>query len=189
MLRRYVVVVLPGLCAARLTVAAPKPEFGLYVNRHGDPSRTKNTIEWEGTAERVAWHPPYVLLFDSRFIEVRHVETGRLCQIIPGNEMRCIWDGRGTSAAPLVPGPGGSWEEGASQEARVHGVMRSTETAAGGASAGGRAVAQHVFELIPTVPLYLPEKIASPTQRTTFLHGGMSGGSPPHSPQLAPSYQ
>ena len=79
--------------------------------------------------------------------------------------------------------------EGASQEARVHGVMRSTETAAGGASAGGRAVAQHVFELIPTVPLYLPEKIASPTQRTTFLHGGMSGGSPPHSPQLAPSYQ
>ncbi|ETW78805.1 GDP/GTP exchange-like protein [Heterobasidion irregulare TC 32-1] len=164
-------------------------EFGLYVNRHGDPSRTKNTIEWEGTAERVAWHPPYVLLFDSRFIEVRHVETGRLCQIIPGNEMRCIWDGRGTSAAPLVPGPGGSWEEGASQEARVHGVMRSTETAAGSASAGGRAVAQHVFELIPTVPLYLPEKIASPTQRTTFLHGGMSGGSPPHSPQLAPSYQ
>ncbi|KAH9957979.1 CNH domain-containing protein [Lactifluus volemus] len=41
-------------------------EFGLYVNRHGDPSRTKGTIEWEGTAEHVAWHPPYILIFDSR---------------------------------------------------------------------------------------------------------------------------
>ncbi|KAH9959707.1 hypothetical protein BGW80DRAFT_1366988, partial [Lactifluus volemus] len=44
-------------------------EFGLYVNRHGDPSRTKGTIEWEGTAEHVAWHPPYILIFDSRSIE------------------------------------------------------------------------------------------------------------------------
>ena len=58
------------------------------------------TIEWEGTAERVAWHPPYVLVFDSRFIEVRTVETGRLCQIIQGEDIRSIWDGRGTSQPP-----------------------------------------------------------------------------------------
>ncbi|KAH9959699.1 hypothetical protein BGW80DRAFT_1131259, partial [Lactifluus volemus] len=57
--------------------------------------RTKGTIEWEGTAEHVARHPPYILIFDSRFIEVRHVENGRLCQIIPGHDLRCIWDGRG----------------------------------------------------------------------------------------------
>ncbi|THH16693.1 hypothetical protein EW146_g3989 [Bondarzewia mesenterica] len=150
-------------------------EFGLYVNRHGDPSRTKNTIEWEGTAERVAWHPPYVLLFDTRFIEVRHVETGRLCQIIMGNDLRCIWDGRGTSAPPPLPGPGGMWEEGTSQEARVHGVMRATEP-----SMSGRAVAQAVFELIPTIPLYVPEKLSSPMQQTVFPHN-TAGGSPPHS--------
>ena len=42
-------------------------EFGLYVDRHGDPSRSTGTVEWEGTAEKVAWHPPYILLFDSRF--------------------------------------------------------------------------------------------------------------------------
>ncbi|KAH9965641.1 CNH domain-containing protein [Lactifluus volemus] len=80
-------------------------EFGLYVNRHGDPSRTKGTIEWEGTAEHVAWHPPYILIFDSRFIEVRHVETGRLCQIIPGHDLRCIWDGRGASLPLPAPAP------------------------------------------------------------------------------------
>ena len=111
-------------------------EFGLYVDRHGDPSRSVGTIEWEGTAERVAWHPPYVLLFDSRFIEIRHVETGRLAQIIPGNDMRCIWDGRGTSSTPPVtPGPDG-WTEGMSQEPRVHGVMNS-EPAQTGPTRGG----------------------------------------------------
>ncbi|KAE9397959.1 citron-like protein, partial [Gymnopus androsaceus JB14] len=64
-------------------------EFGVYVDKHGDPNRAAGTVEWEGTAERVALHAPYVLLFDSRFIEVRHLETGRLVQIIPGNDIRC----------------------------------------------------------------------------------------------------
>ncbi|KAH9000438.1 Dbl-like domain-containing protein [Lactarius akahatsu] len=151
-------------------------EFGLYVNRHGDPSRTKGTIEWEGTAEHVAWHPPYVLIFDSRFIEVRHIETGRLCQIIPGNDLRCIWDGRGGSAPPIAPGPNGTWEEAPSQEARVHGVMRTDDSAQGRAGPGaGRGVAQHVFELIPTVPLFLPEKLSSPTQHSSFVHPGLNG--------------
>ena len=33
-------------------------EFGFYVNKTGEPNLTKGTIEWEGTAEHVAWHPP-----------------------------------------------------------------------------------------------------------------------------------
>ncbi|KAI0272596.1 Dbl-like domain-containing protein [Gloeopeniophorella convolvens] len=158
-------------------------EFGLYVNRHGDPSRTKGTIEWEGTAEHVAWHPPYILIFDARFIEVRHVENGRLCQIIPGNDIRCIWDGRGVAVPPLVPGPNGTWEEAPSQEARVHGVMRADDAPApapaqgraAGGGAGGRGVAQQIFELIPTVPLYLPEKLSSPTQHSSFVHPALNG--------------
>ncbi|KAI0286011.1 CNH domain-containing protein [Russula aff. rugulosa BPL654] len=128
-------------------------EFGLYVNRHGDPSRTKGTIEWEGTAEHVAWHPPYILIFDSRFIEVRHVETGRLCQVIPGNDLRCIWDGRGASRPRVAAGPNGAWEEALSQEARVHGVMRADNTSLG--RAGPSGVVEHIFELMP---LFLPER-------------------------------
>ena len=159
-------------------------EFGLYVDRHGDPSRSVQTIEWEGTAERVACHPPYVLLFDSRFIEVRDIATGRLCQIIPGNDMRCIWDGRGTTSnPPATPGPDG-WQEGVSQEPRVHGVMNSVDPApSSGARGASRPVAQHVFELIPTIPLYLPGSLSSPSQSTYFAQSN----SPPHSPRLNPT--
>jgi hypothetical protein len=119
-------------------------EFGLYVDKHGDPCRTMGTIEWEGTAERVAFHAPYILLFDSRFIEVRHVETGRLAQIIPGNEIRCTWDGRGVSTqTPAVP-----IDEDGNQEAQVHFVMNSTD---GPGAMRTRNIVQHVCELIPTV--------------------------------------
>lgn len=119
-------------------------EFGLYVDKHGDPCRTIGTIEWEGTAERVAFHAPYILLFDSRFIEVRHVETGRLAQIIPGNEIRCTWDGRGVSTqTPAVP-----IDEDGNQEAQVHFVMNSTD---GSGAMRTRNIVQHVCELIPTV--------------------------------------
>jgi len=153
-------------------------EFGLYVDKHGDPSRRIGTIEWEGTAERVAWHPPYILLFDSRFIEIRHVETGRLVQIISGNDMRCIWDGRGTNHSQAVSE--GSWDEIVSQEPRVHGVM-NTEAA----QPGKRGVTtQHVFELIPTVPLFLPGSLASPSRASYFNQSN----SPPHSPKLNPAY-
>lgn len=151
-------------------------EFGLYVDRHGDPSRTAGTIEWEGTAERVAWHPPYILLFDSRFIEIRHIDTGRLVQIIPGNEIRCLWDGRGGGAPPaMTPGPDG-WQDGVSQESRVHAVMRA-EPAPGHARA--RGVFQQVFELVPTIPLYLPGSLSSPNMADTYF----PHITPPHSPR------
>ncbi|KAH7105901.1 Dbl-like domain-containing protein [Auriculariales sp. MPI-PUGE-AT-0066] len=150
-------------------------EFGLYVDRHGDPSRSTGTIEWEGTAEKVAWHPPYILLFDSRFIEIRHIDTGRLVQIIPGNEIRCLWDGRGGGAPPVMtPGPDG-WQDGTSQESRVHAAMRA-EPMPGQNRARGSY--QHVFELVPTIPLYLPGSLSSPGADTYF---------PPSSPPLSPT--
>ena len=153
----------------------------MYVDKHGDPSpgRRMGTIEWEGTAERVAWHPPYILLFDSRFIEIRHVETGRLAQVISGNEMRCIWDGRGTNQSQVVSE--GSWEEVVSQEPRVHAVMNMESPQS---SSRKTLTTQHVFELIPTVPLYLPGSLASPSHASYFNQSN----SPPHSPRLNPAY-
>ncbi|KAJ3755422.1 Dbl-like domain-containing protein [Lentinula raphanica] len=133
-------------------------EFGIYVDKHGDPNRPSGTIEWEGNAERVAVHTPYVLLFDSRFIEIRHLETGRLVQIIPGNDIRCIWDGRGISSVNLtspsphdISVPDGS-DEPINQDAQVHAVMNAPDT-----SGRGRMIVQQVFELLPTVPLFLPD--------------------------------
>ncbi|KAI0322785.1 Dbl-like domain-containing protein [Amylostereum chailletii] len=161
-------------------------EFGLFVNRHGDPIRDKSLIEWEGTAERVAWHPPYILIFDTRFIEVRTVETGRLCQIIPGQDVRAIWDGRGTSQPPpSFPRAEETWQDVFSLETRIHGVMRAPDPPP---SNGPRrpVIAQHVFELVPTIPLYVPERIGSPTlKETSFGPGPGFGGSPPQSPRMS----
>jgi RHO1 GDP-GTP exchange protein 1/2 len=161
-------------------------EFGLYVDKHGDPSRSTGTIEWEGTAERVALHVPYILLFDSRFIEIRHLETGRLAQIIQGNDVRCLWDGRGVNPPAMTPGLDGSYQDRLAQEAQVHAVMNATEpvTQPGAGLRPSRAVAQHVFELIPTIPLYLPGSLASPSNTTYFPQS-----SPPHSPRLTPDWR
>jgi len=153
-------------------------EFGLYVDKHGDLSRSAGTIEWEGTAERVALHSPYVLIFDSRFIEVRHVETGRLAQIIPGNDVRCIYDGRGVgnhvTATPMK-------ETGEEQEARVHAVMNADGSV--GANRSAKVIAQRVVELIPTVPLYLPGSLSSPPTRPLGYGIPQPGYfSPPSSP-------
>jgi len=151
-------------------------EFGLYVDKHGEPSRALSTIEWEGTAEQVALHPPYVLLFDSRFIEIRHISTGRLAQIIPGNDIHCLWDGRGLSTNIVNTSPE-NWQDGMSQDARIHGAMNAPEPVVNpGSGRPTRAVAQHVFELVPTIPLYLPGSLASPSNSTSFFpHPKQSG--------------
>lgn len=158
------------------------PEFGIYVNKHGAPSRSTSTIEWEGTAERVAMHWPYILLFDSRFIEVRHVSTGLLAQIIPGNELRCIWDGRGTSSTAAATGAEGPQQSiPMNLEPRIHAVMSAPEPLGQPGQPGRpRAIAQHVFELVPTVPLYPPGPLTSPSQSAYFPQSS----SPPHSPSM-----
>ncbi len=153
-------------------------EFGLFVDRQGNPSRPTGTIEWEGTAERVAMHAPYVLLFDSRFIEVRHVETGRLIQIIPGNDIRCAWDGRSLDGGAAVP-PEGT-EEAMSQEPRVHAVMNLPDPPVQLGTRPVRGIIQHVFELFPTIPLYLPGSLSSPATAPYFP----VSFSPPRSPPL-----
>lgn len=189
LLRRYVTLFRGGGRYRSLTIFS---EFGLYVDKHGESSRAMGTIEWEGTAEHVALHPPYILLFDSRFIEIRHLETGRLCQIIPGNDIHCLWDGRGLSTNIVNTGPE-SWQEGISQDARIHAVMNSTDTVSTPGVSGDpvlrrpqRAVAQHVFELLPTIPLYLPGSLASPATTSYFPQTSQSPRPGLTSPQSSP---
>ncbi|KAG6841126.1 hypothetical protein C0991_001695 [Blastosporella zonata] len=150
-------------------------EFGLYVDKHGEPSRQAGTVEWEGTAERVALHAPYFMIFDSRFIEIRDLATGRLVQIIPGNDVRCIWDGRGVStnvtATPV---------DHIVQEAQVHAVMNGAD--APGASRS-KVVAQCVVELIPTLPLTGPGPLAMQEKHETYFPP--SRFSPPNSPETS----
>ena len=99
-------------------------EFGVYVDRYGVPILDREVVEWEGQADRASFRFPYILLFCSAFVEVRHLITGHLTQIIrpevaaagvgaapgggggagggpgggpggPETTLRCLWDGRG----------------------------------------------------------------------------------------------
>ncbi|KAI0776660.1 CNH-domain-containing protein [Trametes elegans] len=140
-------------------------EFGLYVDKRGAPSRSPATIEWEGIATQAAWHAPYVSLFCSSFIEVRHVESGRLAQIITGQDVRCVWDGRGVvRPEPLA---GGLDEFDNPRTPRIHAVMDDSDMSSFATSVrlSGHVFPrrQHVVEFVPTERLVVPGTRYSPS--------------------------
>ncbi|KAK6359863.1 hypothetical protein TWF696_000996 [Orbilia brochopaga] len=73
-------------------------ECGVYVNKHGDVSRSV-IMEFVGKAKACAHYPPYVLLFDQDFVEIRNADNGRLRQVIAGRDARCLDDGQGGGSA------------------------------------------------------------------------------------------
>lgn len=66
-------------------------DFAFYVNKNGWRARSDWIINWEGNPNAFAMHYPYVLAFEPTFIEVRHVETGALHQVITGYNLRCLF--------------------------------------------------------------------------------------------------
>ncbi|KAI0333817.1 CNH-domain-containing protein [Cubamyces sp. BRFM 1775] len=66
-------------------------EFAFYVNKAGWRSRKDFMVYWEGNPTGFALHYPYVLAFEPTFVEIRHVETGAMSQIIQGNNLRCLF--------------------------------------------------------------------------------------------------
>ncbi|PWN22962.1 CNH-domain-containing protein [Microstroma glucosiphilum] len=66
-------------------------EFAFYVNKNGWRAKGNWIIHWEGNPSSFAYHHPYVLAFEPSFIEVRHVETGALHQVITGYNLRCLF--------------------------------------------------------------------------------------------------
>ncbi|GBE89631.1 Rho1 guanine nucleotide exchange factor 1 [Sparassis crispa] len=66
-------------------------EFAFYVNKTGWRSRKDFMVYWEGYPTGFALHYPYVLAFEPTFVEIRHVETGSMSQIIQGNNLRCLF--------------------------------------------------------------------------------------------------
>lgn len=85
------------------------PEFAFYVNKNGWRSRKEFMVFWEGSPtgfgeipccfssghyshdNMLALHYPYVLAFEPTFVEIRHVETGLMSQVIQGNNLRLIF--------------------------------------------------------------------------------------------------
>ncbi|KAI8099635.1 uncharacterized protein BX664DRAFT_321781 [Halteromyces radiatus] len=65
-------------------------EYAFYVNAKGNRTRSNFLIEWEGCAESYALIWPYVVAFETSFIEIRHAITGQLDQVIRGERIRCL---------------------------------------------------------------------------------------------------
>ncbi|KAI8384468.1 CNH domain-containing protein [Radiomyces spectabilis] len=72
-------------------------KFAFYVNnRNGSlvqrgEGRSPLLCEWEGNPDHIVYQHPYVIAVDQQFIEVRHVDTGELVQIIPGENIRLTY--------------------------------------------------------------------------------------------------
>jgi len=66
-------------------------EFAFYVNKNGWRSRQDFMVHWEGSPTGFALRFPYVLAFEPTFVEIRHVETGLMSQVIPGNNLRLLF--------------------------------------------------------------------------------------------------
>ncbi|KAI9275327.1 CNH domain-containing protein [Sporodiniella umbellata] len=72
-------------------------KFAFYVNnRNGslvqrEPGKPPVLCEWEGTPSHIVYEHPYIIAIDPYFIEVRHVETGELVQIISGENIRLAY--------------------------------------------------------------------------------------------------
>ncbi|KAJ6519141.1 CNH-domain-containing protein [Mycena sanguinolenta] len=80
-------------------------EFAFYVNRTGRRSRKEFMVFWEGTPTGFALHEPYVLAFEPSFVEIRHIETGLMSQVIQGSNLRLLF----ADTPPSVNNGGGGY--------------------------------------------------------------------------------
>ncbi|GAA5806628.1 CNH domain-containing protein [Helicostylum pulchrum] len=65
-------------------------ELAFYIDKKGKRVRKDWSIAWEGSPTAFSFRFPYVVAFNTNFIEVRHMDTGDLLQVIPGNNIRCL---------------------------------------------------------------------------------------------------
>jgi RHO1 GDP-GTP exchange protein 1/2 len=107
------------------------------VEKHGVPTRRSGFVRWETKAESFAQRGRHVLLFSPAFIEVREVNTGRLVQVLEGEDIRLLHPGS-TSGAGTGAGQG------------VLVAMRS------GADTSGKAQVEKVVELLQTAEIVTP---------------------------------
>lgn len=68
-------------------------DLGCYIDKHGAPTRQCGYIKWETKVVSYAHRNGHVLLFSPEFIEIRNSTTGRIVQIIEGQDIRLLYAG------------------------------------------------------------------------------------------------
>lgn len=66
------------------------PDFGCYITKYGQATRKNGFVNWESKIYGYVARDPHILLVGKSAIEVRHIATGRLLQIIEGKEIRLV---------------------------------------------------------------------------------------------------
>ncbi|KAG0250360.1 RHO1 GDP-GTP exchange protein 2 [Mortierella polycephala] len=64
-------------------------DFAFTMTKRGNLAKNE-LIEWEGRPESFAMVYPYIIAFESSLIEIRHIETGALEQLILGDNIRLL---------------------------------------------------------------------------------------------------
>jgi hypothetical protein len=67
--------------------------MGCYITRRGTPTRSCSYIRWEAKATSFTHVGAHLLLFSSEFVEIRHIQTGRLVQVLEGEDIRLLYSG------------------------------------------------------------------------------------------------
>lgn len=65
-------------------------EFAFFVNNQGWRKKDSHIIHWEGEPQKFAIWYPYVLAFDSNFIEIRKIDNGELVRCVLGDKIRLL---------------------------------------------------------------------------------------------------
>ncbi|KAG0367023.1 hypothetical protein BGZ54_004537 [Gamsiella multidivaricata] len=65
-------------------------DFAFTMTKNGNLAKTE-LIEFEGRAESFAMVYPYIIAFESELIEIRHIDTGALEQLVLGNNIRMLY--------------------------------------------------------------------------------------------------
>ncbi|ODN86332.1 hypothetical protein L198_07351 [Cryptococcus wingfieldii CBS 7118] len=113
---------------------------------------------WRRVGKSVlALHYPYVVAFEPTFIEVHHVETGHLVQIITGNNIRCLFADTLPSRVNAPPLP----------------IVGCTPVKLEGHTAVPRPTPD--TPILPTLqPTFMPRLPAGATTPTRLLHSALA---------------
>lgn len=65
-------------------------DYSFFVNRNGWRARPDWRITWEGNPQAFAIFSPYILAFEPSFVEIRHMESGGLVNILTARNIRWL---------------------------------------------------------------------------------------------------
>ncbi|KAG0237768.1 RHO1 GDP-GTP exchange protein 2 [Mortierella sp. GBA43] len=76
-------------------------DFAFTMTKNGNLAKNE-LIEFEGRAESFAMVYPYIIAFESELIEIRHIETGALEQLILGKDIRLLYSDVDSRGNPVI---------------------------------------------------------------------------------------